>query len=103
MHALTKEWIRRNPEAIKEVNHILASADLTMDAVMAQMLSQNIDHVERIERMTAMAEACRNVVLHELDRHRATLCQDLRRTVEQIEDGKFQVIEAKTAKGKASA
>jgi hypothetical protein len=99
VHALTKEWIRRNPEAIKEVNRILASADLTMDAVMAQMLSQNIDHVERIERMTAMAEARRNVVLHELDRHRATL----RRTVEQIEDGKFQVIEAKTAKGKASA
>jgi hypothetical protein len=102
-HALAKEWVRRNPDAIKEVNRILASADVTMDAVMAQMLSENIDHVERIERMIAMAEARRNVVLREIDRHRATLGQDLRRTVQHIEDGKFQVIEGKTAKGKTSA
>jgi hypothetical protein len=57
MDALAKGWIRRDPEAIKVVNRILASADLTMDAVMAQMLSNNIDHVERIERMSALAEA----------------------------------------------
>jgi hypothetical protein len=101
--ALAKDWARRNPEAIKEVNRILSSAHLTMDAVMAQTLFNNIDHAERIERMSALAEARRNLVLREVDRHRATLGQDLRRTVRHIEDGKFQVLEGKTAKGKTSA
>jgi hypothetical protein len=37
---LANEWARRKPSAIKRVNRILASAGLTMDAVMAQTLSQ---------------------------------------------------------------
>jgi hypothetical protein len=100
---LAREWVRRNPDAIKEVDRILASADLTMDAVGAEMLSDNIDNVERIERMIAMAEARRNAVLREIDCHRATLGQELRRTVRQVEAREFKVIEAKSAKGKGPA
>jgi hypothetical protein len=100
---LAKEWVRRNPDAIKEVDRILASTDLTMDAVRAEMLSENIEHVERIDRMIAMVESRRNAALREVDRHRATLGQELRSTVREIEDGKFKVIEARPAKGRAPA
>jgi hypothetical protein len=62
---LAKEWVRRNPDAIKEVHRILASTDLTMDAVRAEMLSENIEHVERIDRMIAMVESRRNAALRE--------------------------------------
>jgi hypothetical protein len=100
---LAKEWVRKSPDAIKEVDRILASNDLTMDAVRAEMLSENIDHVERIDRMIAMAEARRNAALREVDRHRATFGQELRSTVREIEDGEFKVIEARPAKGRGPA
>jgi hypothetical protein len=100
---LVNEWVRRNPDAIKEVDRILASTDLTMDAVRAEMLSENIEHVERIDRMIAMVESRRNAALREVDRHRATLGQELRSTVREIEDGKFKVIEATPAKGMGPA
>ena len=44
-----------------------------MDDVMAQTLQLTLDTVERVDRMLANAEARRNNVLLEIDRHRATL------------------------------
>jgi hypothetical protein len=65
-----------------EVKEALASAGVTMDdAVMAQTLALKINEVERIDRLIMNAEARRNVVLHEIDRHRASLGQRLRRAI----------------------
>src|SRR5262245_165854 len=50
LRALAKAWVRRDPAAIKLVNRILASADLTMDAVMAQMLSRTYLKIARRSR-----------------------------------------------------
>ena len=96
---LVEDWARRKPHAIKEVNRILASADLTMDAVMAHTLRQNLDSIERIDRMLALAAGRRDAILHEIDRHRAPLGHALRRTVEQIEEGEYRVLNPKTIKG----
>jgi hypothetical protein len=74
---LMKDWARRKPFAIKKVNRILASANLTMDAVIAHSLSENIDFIERIERLIAVAETRRNAILREIDRHRASLAGPL--------------------------
>jgi hypothetical protein len=93
---LAVDWARRKPRAIKQVDRILASADLTMDAVMARTLFGHLDRIERIEHMIAMTEARRNAVLREIDRHRTTLAHALRRTVEQIEDGGYQVLDTQT-------
>jgi hypothetical protein len=49
--------------------------------------------VERIEHMIAMAEARRNVVLREIDRHRETLAHAPRRAVRQLEHDEIQVID----------
>lgn len=91
---LARDWARREPSAIKVVDEILASAGLTMDAVMAHTLSQNLHDIERIEQIIAMAELRRNANLREIDRHRGEHAQGPRRPLPKIEDGECQVIDS---------
>jgi hypothetical protein len=91
-----KMWLLREADGIKLVNEILSRGNLTMDAVMAQCLSQNIETIERIERMTAMAQRRRDLILDEIDRHRVTIARALRRSVQHIEDGECQVVESES-------
>src|SRR5262245_25222137 len=101
---LATGWAARDRSAIKQVNKILASAGLTMDAVIAQTLRENLDFVERIERMITVKESSRNAVLREIDRHRATLAHTLRGTVHQLEHAEIQAIDdMQSAEGKNAA
>jgi hypothetical protein len=93
-HDLTEAWARRERTAIERVDELLASAGLTMDAVMAQTLSLKLDDIERIDRMIATAEGRRNAILREVDRHRTTWGQNLRQAVQQIEAAEIKVIDA---------
>jgi hypothetical protein len=95
---LSESWAARDPNAIKKTEALLASAGLTMDAVMAQTLAAEIDHVDRIDRMIMSAETRRHVALREIDRHRAVLGERLRRATQDIEDADFKVIAAKDEK-----
>ena len=90
---LVQSWAARDPAAIKTVEEGLASTGLTVDAVTAQTLSVKIDDIERIDRMIMTAEARRNAVLREVDRHRANLAQALRRASQAVEDAQFEVVE----------
>jgi hypothetical protein len=96
---LPKRWARRDPMAIKEVNKVLSDAGLTIDAVMAETLVQNLDSVERIDRMLSSAEGRRNNVLRELDRHRSTLAATLRRVTGEIEEAQFEMVPKGDANG----
>jgi hypothetical protein len=70
---LPKPGLRASAAPIKRVDKLLASAGLTMDAVMAQALSLKLDDIERIDRMIATAEGRRNAILREVDRHRTSM------------------------------
>ena len=87
---LSERWARREEEAVEEVNACLAEAGLTMDAVMAQTFAAKLDEIERVDRMIASAEARRNLVLREVERHRDTFAAILRRAAEQAEDAEFE-------------
>ena len=100
---LTETWAARECAAIKRVDKLLASAGLTMDAVMAQTLSISLDDIERIDRMIATAEVRRNAILREVDRHRTTWGQELRRAAQQAEEAGFKLIEAQSDKTKTAA
>jgi hypothetical protein len=63
---------------------------------LAQTLSIKLDAIERIDRMIAIAEARRNANLREVGRHREVLSQNLRRAVQDVEDGPLQIIENKS-------
>jgi hypothetical protein len=100
---LAQAWLAKDPEALKEVDKLLASAGLSVDAVMARTLSVNLDVIERIDRLITIAETRHNAALRELDRHRAVLGQDLRGAALEVEDAKFKVIQAKPPSGKNAA
>jgi hypothetical protein len=100
---LAQAWATREPGAIKQVDELLASAGFTMDAVMAQTLSLKLDDIDRIDQMIATAEGRRNAILREVDRHRTTWGQNVRRAVQQIEASEIKVIETTPAKKKSAA
>jgi hypothetical protein len=97
--SLAKAWGTRDKAAVKKVDNLLAAAGMSIDAVMAQTLSINLDDIERIDRMIATAEARRNLTMREIERHRA---RDLRQAAQEAEDVEFEAIED-TAKTRVAA
>jgi hypothetical protein len=90
---MSKRWAARDEAALAQVNARLAAAGLTMDAVMARTFEAKLDEIERIDGMLMKAEARRAAALRELEGHRATFAQALRRATQQAEDAEFKVIE----------
>ena len=108
--ALMQGHAQQDPDAIKDVNQILQANGRDMRGLMEDALVEGLSHhkdylslIERIDDLTADAESRRNVSLREIDRRRALFGEALRRSVQDIEDGKFEVIEAPSAKGKDAA
>jgi hypothetical protein len=97
---LAQDYVRRKPGAIKLIDELLGRAGLSIDALMAEVLSEELDDIERIDRLTTIAETRRNAMLHEIDRRRAMLGEALRRQVQEVE-GEFEVIEKTPAEAKS--
>jgi hypothetical protein len=94
---LSEKWARREDEAVAAVDRHLATAGLTMDAVMAQTMAREIELVEKMERMIASAEIRRNATLREIERRRSDFAARLRqaaRDEDNVSEAEFQVIDA---------
>jgi hypothetical protein len=63
---------------------------LTVDAVTAETFFVMIDDIERADRMIMNAEARRNAALREVDRHRSSVAQSLRRVSEEAVEAEFE-------------
>lgn len=100
---LVQEYLRSEPGAVTLVHELLSGASVSMDTFMANALAEKLDHIERIDRLTTITESRRNASLHEIDRRRALFGETLRRSVQEIEDGEFEVIETAPVKGKNAA
>jgi hypothetical protein len=70
---------------------------------MADALAYRLDTIERIDRLISIVESRRNASLREIERRRAVLGETLRRSVQEIEDGEFEVIEPTPAEGENAA
>jgi hypothetical protein len=97
---LVEAWARGERHAIERVKGILNSANLTMDAVIAQTVFEQIERLESMERMLAMAEARRNAALREIDRYRATRADAFRRAVDEVEHSPLQIVDMKSGGAK---
>jgi hypothetical protein len=86
-----------DPAAVDRIEAALAAAGSSLDMVMARTLSQRIDDIDRIERMTMAAEARRNAALQEIDRHRASFAKRLRGAVDEVEAAERKVIAPENA------
>ena len=87
---LAQKYVRREAGAVKLVHGLLARASVTIDALTVQALVNDFDYIERIDRLTTIAESRRNAGLREIDRHRATLAQAPRPIAEQINQGELK-------------
>jgi hypothetical protein len=97
---LVQEYVRREPDTVTLVHELLTDAGVSMDGLMADALAEKLDDIERIDRLISIVESRRNTSLHEIERRRAVLGETLRRSVQEIEDGEFEVIETTPAQGK---
>jgi hypothetical protein len=100
---LVQQYAQHEPDAVTLVNEILVQAGTSMDVLVVNALARELDDIERIDRLTTVAEGRRNASLREIDRRRVVLGEALRRTVQKVEEGEFEVIEATPAKGKKAA
>jgi hypothetical protein len=99
-----QEYLQHKPRAVELINELLARSGVSMDSLAADKLASDFDYIERIDRLTTIAENRRNAFLREIERRRAVLGESLRRTVQEIEAGECEMIETTpAAKGKDSA
>ena len=84
IHALLRGWRAGKPSAIRRIEKILTAANRNLAAVLAYALSNEIDRIERLERLITLAEARRNAALRELDLHRTSAAQQLRAELRQF-------------------
>jgi hypothetical protein len=89
----SEQWMSGDPATRKEFGKLLKRAGLSMEDVMAEALSREIDSFERIDRMLASSEARRNNALREIDRHRSALGAAIRQTIEDVEDAEYRDVE----------
>ena len=106
---IVQEYAQRKPAAIRQVNKLLASRGRTLNDLMAKVVTDKIGHredhltiMERIDRLIAVAETRRHVMLREIDRRRAVLGEALRRNLQEVE-GEFELIEETPAETKSAA
>jgi hypothetical protein len=103
---LAREYSRRKSGAIKSVNKLLATAGSSIDALMAEPFSEQLDNIERIDRVATIAENRRNTMFREIDRRRAVLGQGLRWHLQGVEGkaiDEAEVIENTPAEAKSAA
>jgi hypothetical protein len=103
---LVQQYAQHEPDAVAKIQELLTDAGVSMDAFMAKALAEKIDAIERIDRLTAVAESRRNAALREIDRRRVVLGEALRRSVQEIEDAEFadgELVLEPPAEGKNAA
>ena len=95
----SERWMVGDKSARDESEKLLKSAGLSMEDVMAEVLSNRIDDFERIDRMIASSEARRNTALREVDRHRETLGSAMRPANNEVQDAEFRDLETGEGSG----
>jgi len=100
---LTLGYVRRKSSAVKSVDKLLAHAGMTIDALIAKQLEEQLESLERVDRLTTIAEGRRNASLREIDRRRSALGEKLRHTMRGIEEHELTLIESTIGKGKDAA
>jgi hypothetical protein len=98
---LVQEYVQRDPDAVTLVNGLLEGVGMSVDTLVADALAENLEYVERIDRLTTIAEGRRNASLREIDRRRVLLGETLRQALREVEARHHKLLEP-PAKGEAA-
>ncbi len=79
-----------DPSVIARVDELLSANGLSLESITAEVFVELTEALERIDRMMMNAETRRNNALHEVERHRSTLAQALRRATDEVVDAEFE-------------
>lgn len=91
---LVKLYVTADKDAIAEVHEHFKTMNVTQSDVNAGAFVNNLDAMERLDRMTMNAEARRNQALREVDRHREAFARRLQQAVTDIEEADYTEIVA---------
>ncbi len=72
------------------VDELLCATGLTVESVTAEVFVAISEALERIDRMMMSAESRRNTALREIERHRSSFAQALRRASEEVVEAEFE-------------
>ena len=100
---IVQDYFRGEARAASVVRELLTTAGKSIDGFMADAFAENLDYIERVDRLVSVAESSRNASLRELDRRRALFGETLRRSVQQLEHDELEVVETTPAKGEKVA
>jgi DNA-directed RNA polymerase subunit F len=100
---LVHQYFQQDSEAHALVHAILTKAGKSVDSFSVDALTDQLDFVERIDRLQTSAESRRDDSLHQIDRRRASFGERLRQAVQRLEEDELKVIETTPAKGKEAA
>src|SRR6266480_4253811 len=100
---LMTSWTQRSSVKRKNSRKSTDGANLGIDDLVAEELVNKFVNFEKIDRQTHNAENRRNTMLGEIDRRRTVLGEALRRSIKEVEDAEFQVVEPTSAKRKTAA
>jgi hypothetical protein len=97
---LMQKYVRREPSAVTLVGKLLAEHNTSMDALVVKELAEKFVDIERMDRLTTIAEGRRNASLREIDRRRTVLGNVVRRTVHDLGQSDYEVIDPTSEQGK---
>lgn len=96
---IANDWVSSDPNAIEQVDELLAEANLTMRDVEARALTLVIDKIERIDRLVSQMTARRSALLRDIERRKAAFADMLRRSGRELNGDCEQVNIQGAAKG----
>jgi hypothetical protein len=76
--------LQGDEESIGEVKDILTDYALDFDSIMARAFADQLETIERFDRLIASADARRDKALSSVDRRRETFARQLRRVAEDL-------------------
>jgi hypothetical protein len=102
---LVNNYAKKDAKATRQVEGLLAKHGVTLNEVIAEALAgaddtSSMDYlafIERLDNLLIVAENRRNASLREIYRYRSAFGQALSRSVEDIEDAEYKVIEAQSS------
>jgi hypothetical protein len=87
---LALQWAMRDPKSVKQADDHLKAIGQTLEAATSLTFAENIETIERMDRMVMNAEARRNAALREIERHRSTLGQAMRQASDEVVEAEFE-------------
>jgi len=88
-----RKYLRGEPKTVALVDKLLAKHGVNIEAIAAEELMGKLPEIAQIDRLIESLERRRNAILREIDRRHARLAETLRRTVQEVEDAEYQVVE----------